>query len=299
MDKELPEYAVDSVVVTGVAYEIPPGLLQWFANGQRDGHGVCTALAHDADPTPYLRVRKTVKFMSKQDRMAVPAAARAVQSSGLSAEVLATQTMVAMCIGPIPFREDEARLVADKSSHDNEFSMDSFCRNAYEEVNPMLLFACLPNMPAYHISANLGIRGGYYLTYPSCAESYMVLRNAVDALAGGQTLAVVYGGVADQQNFLVENHHLKTGQVLPAPDGACFLVLELLSHAQARHATILARLRAIRIAQEAATTALGGAYCFGAADLPIEVARFASGNGVALTHRFQARGYLFESEWTR
>lgn len=281
MDQNLSERSGNSVAVTGFAYEVP-----------------AASLSHDADPGPFLRVRKTVKFMSKQDRLAMVAAASAVRSAGLTPGLLATETTISMCVGPIPFQKDEALQVAEHSGDCNGFSMERFCGNAYEEVNPMLLFACLPNMPAYHISANLGIRGGYYLSYPSCAECYGALRNAVDTLAAGTARAVLFGGVADQDNFLVRNHHIKTGQSLPAPDGACFLVLETLGHARARNAQVLAILNGMRISEYTGAGTKSD-FHFGAVELPLAVAKFAEGQTTAFTHRFQTNGRQFESEWVR
>lgn len=177
--------------------------------------------------------------------------------------------------------------------------MARFCRDAYDQVNPMLLFACLPNMPAYHISANLNIRGGYYLTYPFCSEMYMALRNSVCALAEGRAMAVLFGGVADQQNFLVQNHYHKTGQNRPAPDCACFVVLETMSNAQARKALPLARLQDIRIRPDSGPSRTNGDFYFGTVDLPLVVAQFARGAGGVLIHRLQENGFLCESEWSK
>ena len=64
MDAYLSEHARDPVVVTGAGCECPV-----------DG-----ALSHDVDPVPYLRVRKTAKYLSKQDRLALGAASRAVRA---------------------------------------------------------------------------------------------------------------------------------------------------------------------------------------------------------------------------
>ena len=242
MDTQLSEHPRDMVVVTGLGYEIPAALRTWFADGVVTCEQASASLSHDADPVPLLRVRKTAKFMSKQDRLALCAAARAVSVSGLASDVLETKTLIAMAVGPIPFQESEARDVAEHSCVDSRFSEERFCKEAYEAFNPMLLFSCLPNMPTYHISSNLNMKGGYYLTYPSCAESYLALQNAMDALLEGRSQAVLFGAVVDQQNFLVQNHHCKMHQSLPAPDCACFLVLETLRHAQARKATVLARL---------------------------------------------------------
>ncbi len=298
MDEKLPKHPRDSVVVTGVGLELPAALRPWLAC---DMPAACLdgdALAHDADPLPFLKSRKTMKFMSKQDRLAMCAAAQAVNGAALPAELLDMDTMIAMCVGPIPFAESDAMAVAAHAHANDEFSMQQFCGEAYERVNPLLLFACLPNMPAYHVSANLAIHGGYYLTYPSCVESYTALQSAVDALAEGKAKAVLYGGVADQQNFLVRNHHRKTGQLLPAPDVACFLVLETRSHALARGATILARLCASRVTNPCDGDLATTTYHFGPAELPLAVAQLISREAPTVTHRLPGASYCFESDWS-
>ena len=299
MDPKLSGTSGNPVVVTGLGYEFPASLRSWFAAGISAELQGTAALSHDADPVPFLRVKKTAKFMSKQDRLAMSAAARAVSSSGLPADVLETQTLIAMGVGPIPFQEDEALAVAELSHQDGSFSVECFCRDAYEGVNPMLLFACLPNMPTYHISANLNIRGGYYLTYPSCTESYQALQNAVVSLTEGRALAVLFGGVADQQNFLVRNHHHKSRQKLPAPDCSCFLVLETLRHAQARKALVLARLDTVQSEPDTAGMSFNRTFCLGPVDLPLEVARFIEGGAGHLRHRLCESGSSFESIWEK
>ena len=150
------QYPGDSIVVTGLGCEVPAVLRPWLAGGASAAIPPDAPLGHDADPLPFLRVRKTAKFLSKQDRLALSAAAAAVQTAALSAETLELQTLIALSVGPIPFQRDEAMLVAENAREADGFSMARFCRDAYEQINPMLLFACLPNMPAYHISANLG-----------------------------------------------------------------------------------------------------------------------------------------------
>ncbi len=299
MDTQLSEHPGNMVVVTGLGYEIPAALRTWFAEGVVTGEQASASLSHDADPVPLLRVRKTAKFMSKQDRLALCAAARAVSVSGLAANVLETETLIAMAVGPIPFQEGEALEVAEHSCVDNRFSEERFCKEAYEAFNPMLLFSCLPNMPTYHISANLNMKGGYYLTYPSCAESYLALQNAMDSLSEGRSQAVLFGAVADQQNFLVQNHHRKIHQSLPAPDCACFLVLETLRQAQARKATVLARLCDFNISSDQGNTSADRSLYLGPVELPLDVARMIEGKSDRLIHRLNENNNSFESEWTR
>jgi hypothetical protein len=127
------------VVVTGLGYEIPPALRTWFAEGVLAGEQESASYSHDVDPVPFLRIRKTAKFMSKQDRLALAAATQSVRASGLAPDVLETKTLVAMAVGPIPFQESEAMEVAEHSCVDNRFSEERFCQEALQYLVHMTI----------------------------------------------------------------------------------------------------------------------------------------------------------------
>lgn len=143
------------------------------------------------DPVPFLRHKKERKYMGRQDELAVVAAGRAIQAAGLAGEPLGARTGLYLVVGFIPFeRADADSLLA-----------------GYDEVNPLLTFRCLPNMPAYHISACFGITGPYFVTYPGPAQFHLALDEAIRALAAGRIDRALVGAVVHQQNFLVEHHH--------------------------------------------------------------------------------------------
>jgi hypothetical protein len=177
--------------------------------------GVGCALGAE-DPLPYMKSPKMLKFMGKQDRMAVVAASRAVQKAG----VHSLKTGIYMAVGSIPFEQQDIEPLARHSAKDGRFSMEAFSTTGLDQVNPLLTFRCLPNMPIFHVSLNLGVQGPYYVTYPGVGQFYQALQHAVWALEEGEIDRALVGGVADQDNFLVRT--LRGG----GEDAAGFLCLE-------------------------------------------------------------------------
>jgi len=183
-----------------------------------------------------LRIPKNRKFMGRQDVLAVTAAARALLSSGLlgegdghgfehHSELLARRCGVYMAVGYIPFEYDELDELSRNSQIDNEFSMARFSTQGIAEVNPLLTFRCLPNMPAFHVSMNFALQGPYAVSYPDIGQFYQVLNQAVTALRVNAIDIALVGGVADQNNFLVQHQLRKLGLSCPSLDAAAFLVL--------------------------------------------------------------------------
>ncbi len=216
----------NSIAVTGYGWEVSPETVSYLIHGNTENISVVPG--HDCRPLEYLKVRKTLKFMAKQDRLSVAAAGKAIKMAGLNNDDLWDKTGVYMSVGYIPFSLDDADMIACNSQKNNQFSMDAFATTGYENVNPLLTFACLPNMPAYHLSANFDIHDEYYVTYPETPEMYIALQEAVAALNEKRIDVALVGGVADQDNFLVKNHYEKTrpGQDLVLPDTAGFIVLQ-------------------------------------------------------------------------
>jgi len=188
------------------------------------------------DPMQFLVARKTRKFMGVQDDLAVVAAARAVASAGLTAP-LGERAGVFFAVGYIPFEETDMAPVLAGSIVDGQFSMRAFSEVGYQRAHPLLAFRCLPNMPVFHVSLNLGAQGPYIVAYPGPGQLYFALEQACAALEVGAIDVALVGGVAHQHNFLVEHHLARTDDpVRPddARDAAGVLVLERASDAGAR-----------------------------------------------------------------
>src|SRR5437667_1190818 len=149
MDARPEDAGGDYVVVTGL------------------GHVVIGPGDPPCDPMPYLKVKKLRKYMGVQDDLAVVAAAKALESAGLSGASLGERTGLYLAVGYIPFeRADLDPLLAASLDADGNFSMEAFSRAGFRTVNGLLTFRCLPNMPAFHVSTNYDIQGPYFVTYP-------------------------------------------------------------------------------------------------------------------------------------
>lgn len=213
------------------------------------GTVVVTAEQPLPDVTPWLRVPKLRKFMGKQDRMAVIAAAQAAQAAALTPDVLGERTGLFLVVGHIPFERADMELIASHSTRDGVFDMQSFSTTGIDQVNPLLTFRCLPNMPLFHVSLNLGLHGPSFITYPGAGQFALALQSAVQALEDGLVDVALVGAVADQDNFLVGCHRERLGvpSQPPAADVAAFICLETKSSAARRGVTSFATLDDLEI----------------------------------------------------
>ena len=195
------------------------------------GSGSCVLAPGQAgalNVLPFLKSRKMRKFMGKQDQLAVVAASLSLQGRELSAEALRERTGIYITVGYIPFERDDIEAMAWHSVEDGSFSMQRFSTDGIEQVNPLLTFRCLPNMPAFHVSLNCGIQGPYFVTYPDAGQFYLALECAIAALSAHEIDYALVGAVADQDNFLVEFHRTQKSQLRERTtrDAGAFLLLE-------------------------------------------------------------------------
>lgn len=205
------------------------------------------------DPAPFLRSRKMRKFMGPQDDMAVVAAARAAADAGLDAP-LGARAGLFLAVGYLPFEASDMDALHDHSLDEKgRFDMARFSTAGAASVNPLLTFRCLSNMPAFHVSLNLGIEGPYAVLCPTAGECVAALEEAALALVEGRVDVALWGGVAHQRNALVRHHHARVRSEVPPErllDAAAVVVLERASRAAARGALARARLDGLSTAYE-------------------------------------------------
>lgn len=199
------------------------------------------ALAHMKSP-------KMKKFMGRQDLIAVLVAGRAVAAAGLDTARLAQRTGLYLAVGSIPFELDDVKAIAAHSVREGAFSCEAFAREGIEQVNPLLTFRCLPNMPAFHVSLNLGMQGSYFVTHPGAGQAWLALSRAARDLAAGRIDCALVGAVADQSNHLVDfRMRHQFGATGGLPNTGAMLCLERAADAAARGAPVLAQLTALDI----------------------------------------------------
>ncbi len=214
--------------------------------------------AKTVDPLPFLKVRKTRKYMGTQDDMAVVCVGRALADARLtlSAESGVAPDRVGLyaAVGFIPFERADIAPVLAGSLTRGAFDVRRFSEEGYTKAHPLLTFRCLPNMPAYHVSANFGITGPYMVTYPGEGQAFLALEEAQAALMDGTIDVAVVFATAHQRNFLVEHHYARLDHPVDAEhlrDAACALVLEREESARARGITARARLTALSVSYQA------------------------------------------------
>lgn len=291
------------------------------------------------DPTPHLRERKTRKYLGRQDDLSVLAAAAAlrghapprqpIETSGVSDTLVRTldlgdRTGLYLAVGYIPFELSDIRPVLESSLDERgQFSMERFAGGGYQRAHPLLTFRCLPNMPAYHVSACFDIQGPYLVSYPGPSQVYAALEEACRALEDGAIDRALVGGVAAQRNFLVEHHFARIDAPIAKErlrDAAGFLLLEREESAASRGAPVLCRVErwsveyepfdprdALPVASESfeiegGTPPFDDDAVLGAASLPVAISRAFGGDGaaVALRHRLAGHdGTRAESVWRR
>ncbi len=162
----------------------------------------------DPDVRHLLQDRKHIKLMARQDKMAVFAANQAIHQAGLDTNTLEKHTGLYFTVGTVPFEQSPLNSLCDNSSDQGKFSMNRFANKAMPALNPLLTFKCLPNMPAYHVSYNMGIRGPYQINYPGPGQWFQSLQQAINDLQQHKIKVAIVGAVADQINPLVR-HHVK------------------------------------------------------------------------------------------
>ena len=176
--------------------------------------GIATLIARRddrLDPLPFLKERKSKKYLGRQDELAVITAGQALASAGLGGDQ-GERVGLFTTVGYIPFQmRDIEPVLARSVDEEGQFSMAAFTDGGYQRAHPLLAFRCLPNMPAYHIAANFGIEGPYQVGYPSEGQLLLSLERATHALLDRRVDRALVCGVAHQRNFLVEHHHRRIG----------------------------------------------------------------------------------------
>ena len=253
---------MERVVITGIGAVTPIGnTAQEYWDGllagkngiapitRFDPEGYKASIAgevKDFDPTAYIDKRE-VKHMDRFCQFALAAAAQAMEQAGLtegSFDPFRAGTLVGSGIGGIQtFSEEQTKL--------NE-------RGA-RRVSPFCIPMMIGNMAAAHISMAYGLKGSSLSAVSACAsgthavgEGMRAIRHGyLDiAVVGGAEASIVPIGVAGFANM----HALSTEADPEAAccpfdarrsgfvmgEGAGILVLESLSHAKARGATIIA-----------------------------------------------------------
>ncbi|RMH04561.1 MAG: hypothetical protein D6702_02920 [Planctomycetota bacterium] len=213
------------------------------------GAGSCD-LASEPDATPFLRTRKMRKLVGPWDRMAIVAAAQALEQAGLEAPLGPTAGLYT-CVGHVPLKAPIMdSLLEDSTDEQGRFRDALYAKGGYFNFNPFWTFGSLTNAPAFFVSSCFDVQGPYFVTFAETGEFYLALEEAIRSLRDGDCRLALVVGVADQDNDMVRFHFERIQRPVPAErlrSGAGVLVLETAEAAAARGAAPRARLAELAI----------------------------------------------------
>jgi 3-oxoacyl-[acyl-carrier-protein] synthase II len=269
------------VVITGVGVVSPNGIgRRAFGEAIVEGRsGVSSIESFDTtglpikiagevknfDVAPYLgEHKKNAKLMSRAVRFAVGAAALAAEDAGLDPEKL-DPARFGVCMGTGITPVDISELVGPITRGlrpDGSFDMAEFAQARSESIFPLWLLQHLPNMAAAHISILQHAMGPNNTIVTACAAGTQAVGEAFRLIGRGDADVMLAGGCDSRLDpqLLVAYSAMKavSGSLRPPAEvsrpfdgerdgfvlgeGAAVLVLESLTRARRRRATIYAEI---------------------------------------------------------
>ncbi len=254
------------VVVTGLGVVSPFGTgVQPFWDGLSSGRSAVGRITHfdpsgypcqiagqvpEFDPRPFMDV-KDARRMSRASQFAVAAARMAVASAALRIDAASSEEIGALIA------------CGTSSMPDVEEAVRTLVQRGGMKISPFFIPAALPHMPASQVSIQLGLHGYTTSISTACAAGAQAIGEAAEIVRRGDAEVMLAGGAeapitalslgafcvmralstrsnADPARASRPFDALRDGFV--PGEGAAVLVLERLSSARRRGATVLAEL---------------------------------------------------------
>ncbi len=210
--------------------------------------GEAVALAatiENFEPEKYVTQRKSLKVMARDIQLAVAAASLAMGEAGIKTGSFDPDRF-GVIVGSGVFNHEIEELsysVANSLDSNQNLDLQKFGSEGLGSLFPLWLLKYLPNMPACHISILFDLRGmnntittGASGGLQAVGEAFRIIeRGAADLmLAGAAESKVNPVGLSEYQLLGASSDSFAVGE------GAGFVVLEELEHAQKRGAKIYA-----------------------------------------------------------
>ncbi len=277
------------VVITGMGMVSPAGLTLDDLWAKLSGGGSCVGpislfdaggipLKHAAEaraftgdiadfgrlqPDQKKAIRKGLKVMCRESQMAVAAAQRAIDESGIAGgEATSVEPERFGCVFGSDYMmtlpEDFIASVAACRGPGGDFEFDAWAPKGMPLLNPLWLLKYLPNMPASHIAIYNDLRGPSNSITIREASGHLAIGEAVMTIQRGAADVMLAGATGTRVHPMKTVHTLMNEQVAVGDDdpagwsrpfdrdrrgmvlgeGAGVLVLEELGHALNRGAKI-------------------------------------------------------------
>ena len=211
-------------------------------------------------------IRKGSKLMCREIEMGVAAAQRAIDHAGLTPESRDRDRtgVVYGCDYIMTLPEEFAAGIQACQDEEGKFQFSQWAAKGLPQVNPLWLLKYLPNMPASHIAIYNDLRGPNNSITMREASPAAVLSEAYSTLQRGHADVLVVGATGSRIQTFRSLHASMQEALATIPrgadaaqmaaacrpfdrdrngavlgEGAAAMILETLSHARARGATIL------------------------------------------------------------
>ena len=215
----------------------------------------------DFDPKQYITPRKSLKVMSRVIQLGVTAAELARQDAHLeSSSVNPDRYGVVFGADTIYLEPEELTPAFTSCIVDGKFDFARWGERALPEMYPLWMLKYLPNMPACHIAIAQDARGPNNSIVLGEASSLLALAEAMRVIERGHADVMITGGTGSRIHPLSwvfretreVSHRVEEPARASRPfdadrdgvvygEGAGAFILESRAHAEARGATILAR----------------------------------------------------------
>ncbi len=267
----------DEVVITGVGVVSPIGIgveafwrsltegvsgVDHFPVFDRDEMPVrIVAAVRDFEPKQYVKPRKSLKIMARDIQLGVSAARLAHEMAGLEESGLAAERLgVVFGNDMIPLDIEELGSIYTSCMVDGKFDFSRWGEHALAAMNPLWMLKFLPNMTACHITIAHDARGPNNTITLGEVSSLVAMNEAVRVIQRGQADVMISGGAFSRvhSTYVIRSFNSQQSKRHDDPaaasrpfdaqrdglvngEGAGAFVLERRDHAEARGATILAR----------------------------------------------------------
>jgi 3-oxoacyl-[acyl-carrier-protein] synthase II len=216
----------------------------------------------DFDLKAYVKPRKSLKVMARDTRLGVVASTLARQDAGIAkGQVDPERFGVILGADPICGALEDSEASYRACMVDGEFDFRRWATDGMAATFPLSFLKVLPNMIASHVSIAQDARGPCNTIHQGDLSSLLAVSEATRVIQRGAADAMIAGGASSQLNpyhwiRLCLGGELSTSQEDPTMvlrpfdadrdgqvrgEGAAAFILENRRHAEARGATILAR----------------------------------------------------------
>ena len=138
-------------------------------------------------------IRKSLKVMNRETQLGVAAGQQALDESGAVQEYDCDRFGICFGAGNVSVMPDDFIRAIQACSEDGHYDADRWGQDGIDEMAPLWLLKCLPNMPACHLAIINGLQGPTNTITQRDVSGGLALAEACRGIRVGVTDAAVVG----------------------------------------------------------------------------------------------------------